>query len=34
VSRYVLKKMTPAEKSTIEGCVEEVVEKLKQLARG
>lgn len=34
VARYVLKKMTPAEKATIEGCVEEVVRKLKQLERG
>ncbi|KXL42459.1 hypothetical protein M433DRAFT_59385 [Acidomyces richmondensis BFW] len=33
VSRYVLKKMTEAEKSTIDGCVEEVVEKLKQIER-
>ncbi|KAK4548438.1 hypothetical protein LTR36_009348 [Oleoguttula mirabilis] len=31
VARYVLKKMTPVEKEKIDGCVEEVVKKLKQL---
>jgi len=34
VARYVLKKMTPTEKEKIEACVEEVVRKLQQLARG
>lgn len=34
VARYVLKKMTPAEKEKVEGCVEEVVKKLKQLEKG
>ncbi|KAK0838252.1 hypothetical protein LTR91_025870 [Friedmanniomyces endolithicus] len=34
VARYVLKKMTPAEKAKIEGCVEEVIAKLKQLEQG
>jgi len=34
VARYVLKKMTPAEKEKIEACVEEVVRKLQQLERG
>ncbi|KAK3067326.1 hypothetical protein LTR53_015886, partial [Teratosphaeriaceae sp. CCFEE 6253] len=34
VARYVLKKITPAEKAKIEGCVEEVVAKLMQLEKG
>ncbi|KAK5135916.1 hypothetical protein LTR08_004374 [Meristemomyces frigidus] len=34
VARYVLRKMTPVEKEKIEGCVEDVVKKLKQLERG
>ena len=34
VARYVLKKMTPAEKAKIEGCVDEVIAKLKQVAAG
>lgn len=34
VARYVLKKMTPAEREKIDGCVEEVVQKLKQLEKG
>ncbi|KAK4569827.1 hypothetical protein LTR86_002796 [Recurvomyces mirabilis] len=34
VAQYVLKKMTPAEKTKIEGSVEEVVAKLKQLEKG
>ena len=34
VAQYVLKKMTPAEKTKIEGSVEEVVARLKQLEKG
>ena len=34
VAQYVLKKMSPAEKTKIEGSVEEVVAKLKQLEKG
>lgn len=34
VARYVLQKMTPAEKSKIEGGVEEVIAKLRQLEKG
>ena len=34
VARYVLKKMTPAEKTKIEESVDEVVAKLKQLEQG
>ncbi|KAK5121930.1 hypothetical protein LTR85_004502 [Meristemomyces frigidus] len=34
VARYVLKKMAPAEKEKIDGSVEEVVKKLKQLEKG
>lgn len=34
VARYVLKKMTPAEREKIESSVEEVVAKLQQLERG
>lgn len=34
VARYVLKKMTPPEKETIESSVEEVVKKLQQLEKG
>lgn len=34
VARYVLKKMTPADKLKIDACVEEVVAKLRQLEKG
>ena len=34
VARYVLKKMTPAERSKIEESVDEVIDKLKQLEKG
>lgn len=34
VANYVMRKMTPEERAKIEGCVEEVIAKLKQLESG
>nr|POE56651.1 peptidyl-trna hydrolase [Quercus suber] len=34
VANYVLKRMTPAEKAKIEGCVEDVIAKLRLLEKG